>query len=117
MLQIPAETLLQSEVEHAKVTGGTRARDTIYDWWVTPGYPEYIDNQGVFEHIIEPQWDPKTYVILRWVSLSMGEVWKPTNRLRVICFNLLRLDDHSNVLGDLQAYVGGVQAQLYSMID
>ena len=40
----------------------------------------------------------------------MAEIWKPTNRLRAICLNPLRLNNHEDVLNGLKAYVGGVQA-------
>jgi len=47
----------------------------------------------------------------------MGEVWKPSNRLRAICLHPLRLDNHEGVLADLQTYVAGVQAQIEAAVD
>ena len=41
--------------------------------------------------------------------MCMDEIWKPTIRLRAICLHPLRLDNHENVLEDLQRYLDGVQ--------
>ena len=48
--------------------------------------------------------------------MCMGEVRKPTNRLRAICLDPLNLANHDNVLDDLQAYMSKVQGTLDDMM-
>ena len=46
----------------------------------------------------------------------MEEAWKPANRLRAICLYPLRLNANSSVLGYLQVYLDGVQAQVDALL-
>ena len=44
--------------------------------------------------------------------MCMGEVWKPTNRLRALCLDTLYLVNHDSVLEDLQPYISKVQTSV-----
>jgi hypothetical protein len=45
----------------------THVRNTAFDGLVSSDYQKYVNSPGVCERIVDPQWDPPTLVVARWV--------------------------------------------------
>ena len=45
----------------------TQVRNTAFDGLVSSDYQNYVNNPGVCERIVDPQWYPPTLVVARWV--------------------------------------------------
>jgi hypothetical protein len=45
----------------------TRAKITAFDGLVSSDYQNYVNNPVVCERIVDPQWDPPTLAVARWV--------------------------------------------------
>jgi hypothetical protein len=45
----------------------TQVRNKTFDGLVSSDYQNYVNNPVVCERIVDPQWDPPTLAVARWV--------------------------------------------------
>ena len=50
-----------------KTQENTQVRNTAFDGLVSSDYQNFVNNPVVCERIVDPQWDPPTLAVARWV--------------------------------------------------
>ena len=55
------------KVSMLRTQENTHVRNSAFDGLVSSDYQKYVNSPGVCERIVDPQWDPPTLVVARWV--------------------------------------------------
>jgi hypothetical protein len=55
------------KVSMLRTRENTQMRNTDFDALVSSDYQHYVDSPDVCERIVDPQWDPPTLAVARWV--------------------------------------------------